>query len=54
MKVRLWDTRANAVIAEADIDDPQEAMRFLYDEAEKADHDTGPLVGQLDELKVPL
>jgi hypothetical protein len=56
MLARLIDTDGPdaGVVAEKEFEDPQDALRFLWDEAEKADHDRGKLVGELDGNAVTL
>lgn len=54
MKAKLLDLDHEDVLAEGHFDDPQDAVRFLWDEAEKADERAGKLVGELDGERIPL
>lgn len=54
MKARLLDVENERVLAEGDFDDPQDAMVFLFDAAEKADERAGALFGELDGERISL
>ena len=43
-----------SVLAEAEFDDPQEGLRWLWDAAEQTDHDAGELAGETDGLEITL